>query len=86
MSLSTRLRLLALGSALALAACATGCAGDAAEDGDDADGETADSAFTGTPNNDIGQFFMIEHFGVNSTGFADVHAMIKNKNLGALSS
>ena len=85
MSLSLRLRLLALGSAIALAACATGCAADSesgAEEG--ADGETSDSAFTGTPNNDIGQLFMIEHFGVNSTGFADVHSMIKNKNLGAL--
>lgn len=83
MSLSLRLRLLALGSALALAACATGCAADSS-DGEDADGETSDSAFSGTPDNDIGQFFMIEHFGVNATGFADVHAMVKNKNLGAL--
>lgn len=86
MSLSIRLRLLALGSALALAACATGCAADSGEDesADDGNGETSDSAFTGTPNNDIGQFFMIEHYGVNATGFADVHAMIKQKNLGAL--
>lgn len=82
MSLSVRLRLLALGSALALAACATGCAGDST-DGDE-EGESDESAFTGTPNNDIGQFFMIEHFGVNATGFADVHSMIKNKNLGSL--
>jgi beta-glucosidase-like glycosyl hydrolase len=83
MILSTRLRLLALGSAIALAACATGCAADSGEDAD-ADGESTDSAFTGTPNNEIGQLFMIEHFGVNATGFADVHAMIKTKNLGAL--
>jgi beta-glucosidase-like glycosyl hydrolase len=81
MSLSIHLRLLALGSALALAACASGCAEHSAEDDSE---EGADSAFTGTPDNNIGQFFMIEHYGVNATGFADVHAMIKNKNLGAL--
>lgn len=83
MSLSIRLRLLALGSAMALAACATGCAADS-DGGDDEEVEVDDSAFTGTPDNDIGQLFMIEHYGVNTTGFADVHAMIKNKNLGAL--
>lgn len=80
MSLSARLRLLALGSAVALAACATGCASDHSED----DGDSTDSAFTGTPNKDIGQFFMIEHYGVVPAGYPDVQSWVKTKNLGAL--
>lgn len=71
------LRSLLLTSLLAVAACA---GADAPED-DAAEGE---AAFTGTPQPDIGQLFMIEHFGVEPNGYADVHAMIKNKNLGAL--
>jgi beta-N-acetylhexosaminidase len=47
-------------------------------------GQQGESAFTGTPNEDIGQFFMIEHYGVVSQGYADVHDMIKKKNLGAI--
>lgn len=46
--------------------------------------EGAESAFTGTPNDDIGQLFMIEHYGVTPEGYADVAAMIRTKNLGAL--
>jgi beta-glucosidase-like glycosyl hydrolase len=76
-SLSRMMRgALALSSALVLAACA----GDATdEQADDAEG-----AFSGTPNTDIGQLFMIEHFGVEPRGYPDVHAMIRSKNLGAL--
>jgi beta-glucosidase-like glycosyl hydrolase len=73
--LSRSVCLLALSSIVAVAACSTG-------GGDDAD--SSEGAFTGSPNTDIGQFFMTEHFGVDPNGFADVHGMIKQKNLGAL--
>jgi len=33
---------------------------------------------------DIGQFFMVDHYGVSEAGFADVRAKIKNNNLGAI--
>jgi beta-N-acetylhexosaminidase len=33
---------------------------------------------------DIGQFFMVDHYGVSETGFADVRAKIKTMNLGAI--
>jgi beta-glucosidase-like glycosyl hydrolase len=33
---------------------------------------------------DIGQFFMVDHYGVTDAGFADVRAKIKTKNLGAI--
>jgi len=63
-------------SLLAVAACAAP-AGEEAEAG-------SESAFTGAANPDIGQLFMIEHFGVEAGGHADVKAMIRSKNLGAL--
>ncbi|CAN5855220.1 hypothetical protein BH11MYX4_BH11MYX4_11530 [soil metagenome] len=79
MSLLRRLRaVVALASVLPLAAC-TGTPAD-----DDADQSDEALSFTGTPNDDIGQFFMIEHFGVDAGGFADVHNMVKRQNLGAL--
>ena len=68
---------LALGTILAVA----GCAADSSN-GEDTSADEA--AFTGTPQDDIGQFFMIEHYGVVASGYADVHAMVKQKNLGAL--
>jgi beta-glucosidase-like glycosyl hydrolase len=33
---------------------------------------------------DIGQFFMVDHFGVDPAGFADVRNKIRTKNLGAI--
>lgn len=33
---------------------------------------------------DIGQFFMVDHYGVDAAGFADVRAKIRTKNLGAI--
>lgn len=33
---------------------------------------------------DIGQFFMIDHFGVTTTGFGHVRTMIREKNLGSI--
>jgi beta-glucosidase-like glycosyl hydrolase len=33
---------------------------------------------------DIGQFFMVDHYGVSEAGFADVRAKIKKQNLGAI--
>ncbi len=74
-----RLRaVLAFACVLPIAACS------AAPEGEDAD-ESGDAlSFTGTPNEDVGQFFMIEHFGVQASGFADVHNMVKRQNLGAL--
>ena len=33
---------------------------------------------------DIGQFFMVDHFGVTEAGFPDVRQKIKGKNLGAM--
>jgi len=33
---------------------------------------------------DIGQFFMVDHYGVQDAGFPDVKNKIKNKNLGAI--
>jgi beta-glucosidase-like glycosyl hydrolase len=77
-SLLRRLRAVAaLAVVLPIAACAP--PSDVEDDASD-----GDSAFTGTPNDDIGQFFMIEHFGVEPGGYADVHAMVRTKNLGAL--
>lgn len=70
---------LALATILPLTACAAPTDG---EEGGEEEGATL--AFTGTPNEDIGQFFMIEHYGVEAGGFADVHAMVKKQNLGAL--
>ena len=79
MSLLRRFRaVLALATVLPLAACTSEPTDDGAEQGEDA------LSFTGTPNEDIGQFFMIEHFGVEANGFADVHNMVKRQNLGAL--
>ena len=79
MSLFRRLRaVVALASVLPIAACAAPSAEDDADQSDEA------LSFTGTPNDDIGQFFMIEHFGVEAGGFADVHNMVKRQNLGAL--
>jgi beta-glucosidase-like glycosyl hydrolase len=76
-SLASRLlSFVALSSIVAVAACSSG--------GGDDEGDQGGSAFSGTPNPDIGQFFMIEHFGVQAAGFPDVHAAIKQKNLGAL--
>jgi beta-glucosidase-like glycosyl hydrolase len=71
-------------STLALTACigAAGCSSAADESTDDDD--AALSTFNGTPNEDIGQFFMIEHYGVVANGYPDVHDMVKKKNLGAL--
>ncbi|HUS28787.1 MAG TPA: glycoside hydrolase family 3 N-terminal domain-containing protein [Kofleriaceae bacterium] len=33
---------------------------------------------------DIGQFFMVDHYGVDAAGFADIRNKIKTKNLGAI--
>ena len=33
---------------------------------------------------DIGQFFMVDHYGVNEAGFADIRQKIKTKNLGSI--
>jgi beta-N-acetylhexosaminidase len=33
---------------------------------------------------DIGQFFMVDHYGVTAEGFADIRAKIKQKNLGSI--
>ena len=33
---------------------------------------------------DIGQFFMVDHYGVNDAGFADIRQKIKTKNLGSI--
>jgi len=79
MSLFRRLRaIVALASVLPLAACTGEPVDDGADQSEDA------LSFTGTPNDDIGQLFMIEHFGVDANGFADVHNMVKRQNLGAL--
>lgn len=78
-ALLRRLRaIVALASVLPIAAC-TGTPG-----GDEPDQSDSAISFTGTPNEDIGQFFMIEHFGVDASGFNDVHGMVKRQNLGAL--
>ncbi len=69
--------LLALASLVAVAACSAPADDDDTEQG-------AESAFTGTANPDIGQLFMIEHYGVVDGGYADVKAMIRTKNLGAV--
>lgn len=66
---------------LATAALA-GCAAPSGEEEEGAAGD--ESAFTGAADREIGQLFMIEHFGVESGGYADVSAMIKNKNLGSV--
>ena len=55
--------------------------------GADPNGTGSDEAaliFSGTPNEDIGQFFMVDHFGVVASGFGDVDDMIRKKNLGAV--
>jgi beta-glucosidase-like glycosyl hydrolase len=63
------------GSALLLAACS----------GSDSAVDQEDSAiFSGTPEPEIGQFFMVEHYGVVAGGYADVHDDIRRKNLGAV--
>jgi hypothetical protein len=51
---------IAAGAAL-LAACSGGAAGDSGEAGES-------DLFAGTPNAQIGQLFMIEHFGVVGAG------------------
>ncbi len=33
---------------------------------------------------DIGQFFMVDHYGVTAAGYADIRAKIKQKNLGSI--
>ena len=76
--LLSRLRPLAALAALAtLAACSASPSEDAANQDDSA-------LSSGPPNESIGQFFMIEHFGVVADGYSDVHDMIKKKNLGAV--
>jgi beta-glucosidase-like glycosyl hydrolase len=40
--------------------------------------------FTGTPKPEIGQFFMVEHYGVVASGYSDVSNLIRTKNLGAI--
>lgn len=40
--------------------------------------------FSGVADDDVGQLFMIEHFGVPAQGFSDVLDMIKRKNLGSI--
>lgn len=67
---------LVLASILPVAACTAST--------DESGTDTDDQAFTGTPNDEIGQFFMIEHYGVQASGYADVHSMVKKNNLGAL--
>lgn len=68
---------------LAAMAVVAGCA--APSDGEEEGAvEGEESAFTGTADREIGQLFMIEHFGVEPGGYADVSSMIKNKNLGSI--
>ncbi len=63
------------------AAMVAACSGGSAQDS----GEAAESdLFSGTPKPEIGQLFMIEHYGVVAAGYPDVHAAIKQKNLGAV--
>jgi beta-glucosidase-like glycosyl hydrolase len=58
--------------------------------GDTDDGGKSDSPSPGPDvplalqSKDIGQFFMVDHFGVTEAGFADVRNKIKTKNLGAI--
>jgi beta-glucosidase-like glycosyl hydrolase len=61
----------------ALSACS-------ADRGPDASEDDLASAFTGTPNDDIGQLFMVDHFGVTAEGFPDVGEALRRKNLGAV--
>lgn len=61
----------------------TACSSDVSSEDGAGDGDEQ-ALFSGTPNEDIGQFFMIEHFGVVPDGYPDVHDMIRKKNLGAL--
>ncbi len=63
---------------LSLAACSS------TPDEGSVDESQEQALFSGTPNTAIGQFFMIEHFGVVPSGYSDVHDMIKHKNLGAV--
>lgn len=74
--------LAALASVVALATAGCSSSDPGTDDGTNEDDSAA--LFSGTPNEAIGQFFMIEHFGVVDSGYADVHDMIKKKNLGAL--
>jgi beta-N-acetylhexosaminidase len=67
---------------LSVISVAAGCAAPSEEEEDAAPAE--ESAFTGTADREIGQLFMIEHFGVEPNGYADVASMIKNKNLGSI--
>ncbi len=67
---------LAAGAALTLAACSS----EVSEEEVDSD----EGAFTGTPDDNVGQFFMVDHFGVVPTGYGDVDRMIREKNLGAV--
>ncbi len=57
------------------------CSGDPSQEGEEQD---ATASFSGTPNEDIGQFFMVDHFGIVADGYGDVHEMIRKKNLGAV--
>jgi beta-glucosidase-like glycosyl hydrolase len=63
------------GGALVLSACS----------GSDSAVDQEDSAiFSGNPKPEIGQFFMVEHYGVVPGGYADVTDAIRKKNLGAV--
>jgi beta-glucosidase-like glycosyl hydrolase len=62
---------------LALAACG-------APAGENVDDSSEQALFNGQPNTEIGQFFMVEHYGVVASGYGDVSGLIKTKNLGAV--
>lgn len=68
---------------LSVLAMAAGCAAPSEEEEEEGT-PTEESAFTGDADRDIGQVFMIEHFGVEAGGYADVSSMIKNKQLGSI--
>jgi beta-glucosidase-like glycosyl hydrolase len=79
LSLAVRARaLLLVAAVMPIAACSSSPEEGSVEESQE------QALFSGTPNTNIGQFFMIEHFGVVPSGYSDVHDMIKRKNLGAV--
>ncbi len=86
-------------SLLAVAGSVAGCAagsedyiptGPPDETGDSFENGKEDSPAPGPEvplaqqSRDIGQFFMVDHYGVTPEGFADVRAKIRTKNLGSI--
>src|SRR5260221_610724 len=73
-----RSALVALASLVMIAGCSAGDSETSPEEGSESD------LFAGTPNKDIGQLFMVDQFGLDTTRAANVPALIKSKNLGAV--